>query len=177
MWEKEKTSLCLFCWGQRNWGLFVLLLIWMEMAAKMGSQVIVPYRGVDEEVRHLKLMGDLGQVLWSLVLFLFVYNSETEVWTLLLANFIDNCEVFFIRKLWSVLVVFLSIWSLICFLFFHMEWNWIWKCCVLMGVSSLLFGMGGQIVPMRYDVRDEGSIRTTIASSNIIVNCIGKKSS
>jgi NADH dehydrogenase (ubiquinone) 1 alpha subcomplex subunit 9 len=35
----------------------------MEMAAKMGSQVVVPYRGVDEEVRHLKLMGDLGQVL------------------------------------------------------------------------------------------------------------------
>jgi NADH dehydrogenase (ubiquinone) 1 alpha subcomplex subunit 9 len=29
----------------------------------MGSQVVVPYRGVDEEVRHLKLMGDLGQVL------------------------------------------------------------------------------------------------------------------
>ncbi|CAM6034026.1 unnamed protein product [Sphagnum compactum] len=64
----------------------------VQQLAKMGSQVIVPYRGVDEEVRHLKLMGDLGQ-----------------------------------------------------------------------------------IVPMRYDVRDEGSIRTTIASSNIIVNCIGRE--
>lgn len=29
----------------------------------MGSQVMVPYRGLDEEWRHLKLMGDLGQVL------------------------------------------------------------------------------------------------------------------
>ena len=30
--------------------------------ARIGSQVMVPYRGDGLEVRHLKLMGDLGQV-------------------------------------------------------------------------------------------------------------------
>ncbi|KAI8622155.1 NAD(P)-binding protein [Chytriomyces sp. MP71] len=29
---------------------------------KIGSQVITPYRGTDDERRHLKLMGDLGQI-------------------------------------------------------------------------------------------------------------------
>ena len=31
-------------------------------AARIGSQVFTPYRGDGLEVRHLKLMGDLGQV-------------------------------------------------------------------------------------------------------------------
>ncbi len=35
------------------------LKVWL---AKAGSQVIVPYRDEDEK-RHLKAMGDLGQVL------------------------------------------------------------------------------------------------------------------
>jgi NADH dehydrogenase (ubiquinone) 1 alpha subcomplex subunit 9 len=30
----------------------------------MGSQVLVPFRGSDDDPRHLKLMGDLGQVEW-----------------------------------------------------------------------------------------------------------------
>lgn len=30
--------------------------------AKMGSQVLVPFRGSEDSHRHLKLMGDLGQV-------------------------------------------------------------------------------------------------------------------
>lgn len=30
--------------------------------AKMGSQVVVPYRSTDNDVQHLKQMGDLGQV-------------------------------------------------------------------------------------------------------------------
>ncbi|KAG0627697.1 hypothetical protein M758_2G221500 [Ceratodon purpureus] len=64
----------------------------VQQLAKMGSQVMVPYRGVDEEWRHLKLMGDLGQ-----------------------------------------------------------------------------------IVPMRYDARDEDSIKSVISNSNVIVNCIGRE--
>ncbi|KAG0596301.1 hypothetical protein M758_UG241300 [Ceratodon purpureus] len=34
----------------------------VQPLARMGSQVMVPYRGVDEVWRHLKLMGDLGQI-------------------------------------------------------------------------------------------------------------------
>jgi NADH dehydrogenase (ubiquinone) 1 alpha subcomplex subunit 9 len=30
--------------------------------ARKGTQVVVPFRGEDDEKRHLKLMGDLGQV-------------------------------------------------------------------------------------------------------------------
>lgn len=33
----------------------------------MGSQVLVPFRGSEDSHRHLKLMGDLGQVELSLV--------------------------------------------------------------------------------------------------------------
>lgn len=32
------------------------------LAARMGSQVFVPYRGLEDDFKHLKLMGDLGQV-------------------------------------------------------------------------------------------------------------------
>lgn len=35
----------------------------VQQLARTGSQVIVPYRGGDDDPRHLKLMGDLGQVL------------------------------------------------------------------------------------------------------------------
>lgn len=33
------------------------------LSAKMGSQVLVPFRGSEDCHRHLKLMGDLGQVM------------------------------------------------------------------------------------------------------------------
>ena len=33
-----------------------------SVSARSGSQVIVPYRCLEDEQRHLKLMGDLGQV-------------------------------------------------------------------------------------------------------------------
>ncbi|XP_068659850.1 NADH dehydrogenase [ubiquinone] 1 alpha subcomplex subunit 9, mitochondrial isoform X1 [Aristolochia californica] len=32
------------------------------LSAKMGSQVLVPFRGSEDSPRHLKLMGDLGQI-------------------------------------------------------------------------------------------------------------------
>lgn len=32
-----------------------------------------------------------------------------------------------------------------------------------------------QIVPIKYDARDEDSIKAAIANSNVIVNCIGRK--
>ncbi|KAJ4956984.1 hypothetical protein NE237_013767 [Protea cynaroides] len=34
----------------------------VQQLAKMGSQVLVPFRGSEDSHRHLKLMGDLGQV-------------------------------------------------------------------------------------------------------------------
>ncbi|KAI5067246.1 hypothetical protein GOP47_0017774 [Adiantum capillus-veneris] len=34
----------------------------VQQLAKMGSQVMVPYRGSEDSPRHLKLMGDLGQI-------------------------------------------------------------------------------------------------------------------
>lgn len=43
---------------------FMLSMI-LEMncvSAKMGSQVLVPFRGSEDSPRHLKIMGDLGQV-------------------------------------------------------------------------------------------------------------------
>jgi len=32
--------------------------------AKTGTQIIVPFRGVDEDIRHLRVMGDLGQIVF-----------------------------------------------------------------------------------------------------------------
>ncbi|GMN50420.1 hypothetical protein TIFTF001_019583 [Ficus carica] len=34
----------------------------VQQLAKMGSQVLVPFRGSEDSQRHLKLMGDLGQI-------------------------------------------------------------------------------------------------------------------
>ncbi|XP_052211637.1 NADH dehydrogenase [ubiquinone] 1 alpha subcomplex subunit 9, mitochondrial [Diospyros lotus] len=34
----------------------------VQRLAKMGSQVLVPFRGSEDSPRHLKLMGDLGQI-------------------------------------------------------------------------------------------------------------------
>ncbi|GAV75787.1 Epimerase domain-containing protein, partial [Cephalotus follicularis] len=34
----------------------------VQPLAKMGTQVLVPFRGCEDSTRHLKLMGDLGQV-------------------------------------------------------------------------------------------------------------------
>ncbi|KAL1550103.1 NADH dehydrogenase [ubiquinone] 1 alpha subcomplex subunit 9, mitochondrial-like [Salvia divinorum] len=34
----------------------------VQQLAKMGSQVLVPFRGPEDSQRHLKLMGDLGQI-------------------------------------------------------------------------------------------------------------------
>ncbi|KAJ3027507.1 UNVERIFIED_CONTAM: hypothetical protein HDU68_003695 [Siphonaria sp. JEL0065] len=33
-----------------------------QLLGKIGTQVVTPYRGSDDEKRHLKLMGDLGQI-------------------------------------------------------------------------------------------------------------------
>ncbi|GMP26277.1 hypothetical protein CsSME_00002783 [Camellia sinensis var. sinensis] len=35
----------------------------VQRLAKMGSQVLVPFRGSEDSHRHLKLMGDLGQII------------------------------------------------------------------------------------------------------------------
>lgn len=41
----------------------ILLMFLYLCKAKMGSQVLVPFRGSEDSQRHLKLMGDLGQVI------------------------------------------------------------------------------------------------------------------
>ncbi|GAV91944.1 Epimerase domain-containing protein, partial [Cephalotus follicularis] len=33
----------------------------VQQLAKMGTQVLVPFRGCEDSTRHLKLMGDMGQ--------------------------------------------------------------------------------------------------------------------
>ena len=45
----------------------------------------------------------------------------------------------------------------------------------LTGTCLLLRWRIYQIVPMKYDAKDEESIKAVIASSNVIVNCIGTK--
>lgn len=37
----------------------------------MGSQVLVPFRGSEDSHRHLKLMGDLGQVAKHYILLMY----------------------------------------------------------------------------------------------------------
>ncbi|XP_022874577.1 NADH dehydrogenase [ubiquinone] 1 alpha subcomplex subunit 9, mitochondrial-like [Olea europaea var. sylvestris] len=64
----------------------------VQQLAKMGSQVLVPFRGSEDSHRHLKLMGDLGQ-----------------------------------------------------------------------------------IVPMKYDPRDENSIKAVMAKANVVINLIGRE--
>ncbi|XVF21497.1 hypothetical protein REPUB_Repub12eG0095200 [Reevesia pubescens] len=64
----------------------------VQRLAKMGSQVLVPFRGSEDDPRHLKLMGDLGQ-----------------------------------------------------------------------------------IVPMKYDPRDENSIKAAMAKANVVINLIGRE--
>lgn len=38
------------------------LILYFSSTAKIGTQVLVPFRGSEDNPRHLKLMGDLGQV-------------------------------------------------------------------------------------------------------------------
>ena len=34
------------------------------LPGRIGSQVVVPFRGDEHDYRHLRLMGDLGQVVF-----------------------------------------------------------------------------------------------------------------
>lgn len=56
------------------WMLFVVFSWLMWSIAKAGTQVIVPYREEDEK-RHLKVTGDLGQVV-PLVSNLFIARPK-----------------------------------------------------------------------------------------------------
>nr|KJB42339.1 hypothetical protein B456_007G150200 [Gossypium raimondii] len=70
----------------------VIIVHCFALMSKMGSQVLVPFRGSEDNPRHLKLMGDLGQ-----------------------------------------------------------------------------------IVPMKYDPRDENSIKAVMAKANVVINLIGRE--
>ena len=54
--------------------MFILADVFLFILAKMGSQVLVPFRGSEDNPRHLKLMGDLGQVAYHMIFF-FYSNS------------------------------------------------------------------------------------------------------
>ncbi|TPX68591.1 hypothetical protein SpCBS45565_g03027 [Spizellomyces sp. 'palustris'] len=41
---------------------FGIVALCMHMSGKTGTQVVTPYRGTDDDRRHLRLMGDLGQI-------------------------------------------------------------------------------------------------------------------
>ena len=43
---------------------FVLYFKLPFFSAKTGTQIVIPYRGTDEDVRHLRVMGDLGQIVF-----------------------------------------------------------------------------------------------------------------
>jgi NADH dehydrogenase (ubiquinone) 1 alpha subcomplex subunit 9 len=84
----------------------------------MGTQVLVPFRGSEDSHRHLKLMGDLGQVHSLFFIFLFL-------------GFIIHTQLLSLT----------------------------------------------QIVPMKYNPRDENSIKAVMAKANVVVNLIGTLSS
>ena len=49
---------------------FLLLLFFLS--GRGGNQIIVPYRGDEHDYRHLRLMGDLGQMMFFVSLFLML---------------------------------------------------------------------------------------------------------
>lgn len=100
----------------------------------MGSQVLVPFRGSEDSHRHLKLMGDLGQV-WSYYCFFLVQTVN---------HFNGFHFLLFVITYTSLL--------------FTME---ILSCWFL------------QIVPMKYNPRDEDSIKAVMAKANVVINLIG----
>jgi hypothetical protein len=46
---------------------------------RRGTQVVVPYRGTDDDRRHLKLMGDLGQIVHLVCFFESVQGSSHPI--------------------------------------------------------------------------------------------------
>eukprot|EP00897_Mesotaenium_endlicherianum_P000514 jgi/Mesen1/10463/ME000082S09966 len=59
----------------------------VQQLAKSGTQVVVPYRGLEDSQRHLKLMGDLGQVV---PVRFDVRNEESIMATMAKANVVIN---------------------------------------------------------------------------------------
>lgn len=52
----------------------------------MGSQVLVPFRGSEDSHRHLKLMGDLGQVKWNMTFYSQAPSTTTHALSLSLSR-------------------------------------------------------------------------------------------
>lgn len=46
--------------GSTNSSIFLLFLT--SLKGRRGTQVVIPHRGTEDDRRHLKLMGDLGQI-------------------------------------------------------------------------------------------------------------------
>ena len=47
-----------------------------------GNQIIVPYRGDEYDYRHLRLMGDLGQIMFFVSHMITVFPKESSVFIL-----------------------------------------------------------------------------------------------
>lgn len=62
---------------------FVVLCLTRKLfyfLGKVGSQVIIPYRGDAYDVRHLKTAGDLGQILFfvKFTFYFFFLNGNVQ---------------------------------------------------------------------------------------------------
>lgn len=56
---------------------FLLLLFFLS--GRGGNQIIVPYRGDEHDYRHLRLMGDLGQMMFFVSLFLMLLSFHIDL--------------------------------------------------------------------------------------------------
>ena len=49
----------------------LLIILFLIFSAKSGTQIVIPYRGTDDDVRHLRVMGDLGQIVFLVSLYIY----------------------------------------------------------------------------------------------------------
>ncbi len=62
-WVHQQPIFLLCEWHHRGTGMIPMLCpCCHSITGRMGSQVICPFRGEENDVRHLRVMGDLGQI-------------------------------------------------------------------------------------------------------------------
>lgn len=49
-----------------------MLNVFWYVLGRGGNQIIVPYRGDEMDYRSLRLMGDLGQIMFFVSIFLYI---------------------------------------------------------------------------------------------------------
>jgi hypothetical protein len=71
----------------RRWLFLLFVILIGGLLGKAGSQVIIPYRGEKDLTRHLRPMGDLGQILFYVRLF---HYNEREKWSAYMHTYIHK---------------------------------------------------------------------------------------